>query len=221
MLKAVVFDFDGVLFNSARYYIKTRDIFFKRYALKFTKKEHKENLATTTKDFVKYVNNKYNLSVKYKSYAREKSNIFNNFKKEIKPNPGVLSLLKDLKKNNIKIALSSSNERENILFFLNKYKLKEYFDLILTSEDMTKHKPHKQAFFKPTQLLKVDPRYCVGIEDALQGVISINSAKLKSVAILSEFTTKKDFKNLNTSLIISSIKEINYKKLNSLVKDVK
>jgi beta-phosphoglucomutase-like phosphatase (HAD superfamily) len=52
MLKAVVFDFDGVLFNTAKYYLKTREIYFKIYGIKFTKKEHKENLATTTKDFL-------------------------------------------------------------------------------------------------------------------------------------------------------------------------
>jgi beta-phosphoglucomutase len=218
MLKAVVFDFDGVLFNTAKYYLKTREIYFKKHGIKFTKKEHKENLATTTKDFFNLVSKKHNLKIKYSDYFKEKKEIFSSFENKIKPNPGVLNLLKDLNKNKVKIALSSSNERENILFFLNKYNLKKYFNLILTSEDFKKHKPDPEAFLKPVKLLKVNPKDCVGIEDSLQGIVSINKANLKSIALLSEFTTKSDFKKLNASLIIKSLNKLSYKKLNELFK---
>ncbi len=216
MLKLVIFDFDGVLFNTAKYYLKTRDVYFKRYNIKFTKKEHKENLATTTKDFFNNVTKKYNLNLSYSVYFKEKKEIFYSFLNKIKINPGVLNLLKELKKNKVKIVLSSSNEKENVLFFLEKYKIKKYFDLILTSEDIKKHKPHPEAFLKPTKLLKIKPEESIGIEDSLQGIVSINSSKIKSIALLSEFTTRKDFKKLKATLIIKSIKDLNYKKLASL-----
>jgi putative hydrolase of the HAD superfamily len=217
MLKAVIFDFDGVLFNSASYYIKTRELFFKEYGVKFTKKEHKENLATTTKNFIKYVNKEHNLSIKLSDYIAGKNKIFYSFLDKIKPNPGIVSLLKTLKKNNIQIVLSSSNEKENILFFLNKFNLLEYFDLIFTSENIKKHKPDKEAFYKPLTFLKISEKECVGIEDSLQGIVSINKAGLKSIGVLSDFTTASDFKKLNTSLIVKSTKEITLKKLKSLV----
>jgi len=217
MLKAVIFDFDGVLFNSASYYIKTRDLFFKEHRIKFTKKEHKENLATTTKDFIKYVNKKNNLSIKLSEYIEGKNKIFYSFLDKIKPNPGIVSLLKTLKKNNIKIVLSSSNERDTILFFLNRFNLLEYFDLIFTSENIKKHKPDKEAFYKPLIFLKLSANECIGIEDSLQGIVSINKAGLKSIGVLSEFTTVSDFKKLNTSLIVKNTKEISLKKLKSLV----
>jgi beta-phosphoglucomutase len=164
------------------------------------------------------VSKKHNLKIKYSDYFKEKKKIFFSFEKKIKPNPGVLNLLKDLKKNKVKLALSSSNERENILFFLDKHNLNKYFDLILTSEDVKKHKPNPEAFLKPTKLLKVNPKDCVGIEDSLQGIVSINKANLKSIALLSEFTTKSDFKKLNASLIIKSLNKLSYKKLNELFK---
>jgi beta-phosphoglucomutase len=215
MLKAVIFDFDGVVINSARYYIKTREDFFK---IKFTKKDIKENLATTTKDFLKFVKEKYSISTSFKKYNKEKEEIFLKYLKEIKPNPGVKSLLKELKKKKVKIILSSSNERKYVTFFLTKFKLIDFFDLILCSEDIKKHKPDKEAFYKPLKILNLNPKYCVGIEDSLQGIISINKNNIKSVGLLSEFTTKKDFLNLNTSLIIKSIKELNYNVLNKLIK---
>lgn len=217
MLKAVIFDFDGVLVNSAKYYIKTREDFFKNFKIKFTKKEIKENLATTTNDFLKFVKEKYFISVSLKKYKKRKEEIFLKYLKEIKPNPGVINLLKDLKKHKVKIILSSSNERKYVEFFLTKFKLKNYFDLILCSEDIKKHKPHKEAFYKPLKILKLNFKECVAIEDSLQGIISINKNKIKSVGLLSEFTTKKDFKKLNTSLIIKSINDLNYAILNKLV----
>lgn len=217
MLKAVIFDFDGVLFNSANYYLRTRDIYFKRYNIKFTKKEHKENLATTTKKFLKYVNKKYNLKIPFKVYATEKQKIFYSFLKEIKPNPGIISLLNELKRKKVKIVLSSSNEKENILFFLEKFNMKKYFDLILSSEDIKKHKPNKEAFFKPLEILNISAKQAIGIEDALQGVKAIHSAGLKSVSVISKYTSRKDFKDLKSNLIVSSTSEITYNKLVSLI----
>ncbi len=218
MLKLVIFDFDGVIFNSVKYYLKTRAFYFKKYGVKFTKKDKKDNLATTTKDFVMYVNKKYNLNVSYKQYVKGKKEIFNSFLPKIKPNLGIIRLLKELKKNKIKIALSSSNNKKIVLFLLNKYKLTGYFDLILGLENIKKYKPNPEAYLKPSKLLKINPFNCVGIEDALQGVISINSANMKSVGVLSEFTTLSDFKKINTDLIIKSMNDLNYKKIALLCK---
>lgn len=217
MLKLVIFDFDGVLFNSAKYYVKTRDSFFKRYNIKFTKKEHKENLATTSKDFLKYVFQKHKLNISYNYYFKEKTKIFYSFLKEIKMNPGVLKLLKDLKKNKVKIALSSSNEKVNVMFFLKRYKIDKYFDLILTLEDVKKHKPHPEPFLKPCKLLKIKPEECIGIEDAIQGIVSLKKGNIKSVALISDLITKKDFKKIGANLIVKSLKEVNYKKLSLIV----
>lgn len=216
MLKLVIFDFDGVLFNTAKYYLKTRDIFFKKYGVKFTKEEHKHNLATTTKDFFNFYKKKYNLDVTLSFYVKEKKRIFFSFLDKIDINEGVLDLLKTLKKNKIKIALSSSNEKENVIFFLKKYHIHNYFDLILTNEDIKKHKPHPQAFLKPAEILKIKPEECIGVEDALQGIESLNKGKIKSVALLSEFTTKKDFKELNATVILKSLKDFDLNKINKL-----
>jgi len=218
MFKLAIFDFDGVIFNSAKYYLETRALYFKQFGIKFTKQDKKDNLATTTKDFISYVNKKYNLKVSYKKYASEKKEIFNTFLPKIKPNPGVKNLLKELKKHKVKIALSSSNNREIVISLLNKYDLTKYFDLILCLEDIKKHKPNPEAYLKPAKLLNINTNNCVGIEDALQGVVSINSAKMKSIAVLSEFTTLSDFKKLNTSLIVKSMADLKYNKISLLFK---
>jgi HAD superfamily hydrolase (TIGR01509 family) len=218
MLQAVIFDFDGVIYNSPYYYLKTRNIFIKRYNIKQTMKEQKKQLALPTKEFIDYINKKYNLNISFDYYFKEKYKIFNKISKnKLKVNNGVKKLLKNLKQNNIKIAICSSNEKSIIKKRLKEFKLINMFDIILSSEDITRHKPYPDSFLKIAKKLNVLPKYCVGIEDAPTGIQAIKLANMKSIGILTEFTNEIDFKKVNTDLIVNSLNELNYKKIKKLI----
>ncbi len=81
MLEAVIFDFDGVIWNSPYYYLKTRDLFLKRYNITQTKLEHTDQLALPTKEFVDYINKKYKLNISFDYYFKEKYRLFNKVSK--------------------------------------------------------------------------------------------------------------------------------------------
>jgi len=214
MFKAVIFDFDGVIWNSPDIYLDIRKKYLKdNYNVSLKKEDLALNLATPTKEFVEYINKKYKLSLDLEKYKKVKFKMFKEKASILKINLGVLDLLKDLKKNNIKIALSSSNEKVVIIKYLTKLKIIKYFDEIISSEDVKRHKPFPDCFIKASKKLKIFPKDCIAFEDAPLGVKAINSAKMFSIAIITKFTNKKTFKDFNPNLIINSLKNINYFKL--------
>jgi len=218
MLKAVIFDFDGVIYNSPNYIYLARKNLFRKYNINFPKKDFKKYLAMVTSDFVKKINkdNGTNISIKeLKDFTRREmlKLMINNYI----PNLGVRKLLDTLKKNKVKIAIASSNERERIKTDLKKLGLLEYFKVIISKENVTKHKPDPETFSLACKKLNVNPSFCIGIEDSPLGVVSINKSGLKSIALISEFTKKSDFEKVNANLIINSIEELSLSKLNKLL----
>jgi len=116
----------------------------------------------------------------------------------------------------VKVAIASFNEKIALNKFLKKLNLNNKLDVVITAEDVKRHKPYPDVFLKAAKQLNVNPKFCVGVEDAPTGVHAIKKANMIAVGILSEFTIKKDFNEENVDLIISNMYELNYKKLNKL-----
>ena len=214
MFKAAIFDFDGVIWNSTDMYLDIRKRYLKdNYKIKLTKKENMLHLATPTKEFIDYINQTYNQNIDYKEYLKVKYKMFKEYSKDLKVNLGIRDLLKNLRKNKIKIALSSSNERVVIIKNLKKLKLINNFDEIISFKDVKKHKPHPDPFLKAAKKLKVKPQECIAFEDAPLGITAINKAGMFSIAYITKFTNKRVFKDFNSKYITNNFKNLNYNKL--------
>jgi len=217
MLKAVIFDFDGVIYNTPKYAFKARDIYLSKFNIKITKKQDKKLLLIPAKDFIKWINNHFKVNINYKQYLKETAKIEKQLlKNKNLPKPGVRRLINSLIKNNIKIAIATSCERKVLLERLKKIGLKDKFNTFVSVEDIKKHKPFPDEYLFAAKKLKVDPKDCVALEDAPLGVRAINKAKMKSIGVLGDFTKPIDFKKENANLIIKSISELTLKKLKEL-----
>jgi len=217
MLKAVIFDFDGVIYNTPKYVFKARDIYLSKFNIKITKKQDEKLLLIPTKDAIKWINNHFKVNINYKQYLKETKRIENQLlKNKNLPKPGVRRLINSLIKNNIKIAIATSCKRKVLLERLKKIGLKDKFNTLVSVEDIKKHKPFPDEYLFAAKKLKVDPKDCVALEDAPLGVRAINKAKMKSIGVLGDFTKPIDFKKENANLIIKSISELTLKKLKEL-----
>ncbi len=217
MLKAVVFDFDGTIYNSTHFVFLARKKYFKKFKIDFKKSDFKKYLATPTPDFVKLMNKKYNIKITVdgmRSFTRETYNklIDNRYI----PNPGIKKLIEELKKKKIRIAIASANRREVIIYDLKKLGLNKYFKIIVSTEEIRNAKPAPDTYLLAAQKLKVSPSECVGLEDGPNGILGMKRAGFKSVAIITEFTKRNDFIEINPNIIVKSTKEINLKRLQSL-----
>lgn len=110
----------------------------------------------------------------------------------VKVREGFYEFVADLRKEKIKTALATSNEQEITEFVLGKLNLKEYFDVVVTANDVNEVKPNPEIFLLAAKLLKVEPRNSLVIEDAKAGI----EAALAGGFSVIDIAKAKDFVDL-------------------------
>ncbi len=124
----------------------------------------------------------------------------------IKKKKGLMVILNFLKSNNYKIAVASSSHEKTIKKYLEKLNILEYFDVIVGGDMVQNGKPDPEIYLKSIELLKIPKEQCIGIEDSINGILSVFKAGIKPVMIPDlEYPTEK-------------IKNILYSQLDSLDK---
>lgn len=119
--------------------------------------------------------------------------------------PGIKELLENIKSNNIKVGLASASK--NAMKVLNNLKLIGYFDFIADASKCENSKPAPDIFLMAAKGLNVNPKNCIGIEDASSGIDSINEAGMYSVGV-GDFETLKRAK-----YIVNSTDELSFERI--------
>jgi beta-phosphoglucomutase len=174
MIKAVIFDLDGVL-------VDTMDLHFKSWVqlghhLGFSFHESNKNKLRGASRFksMEIVLEAGQISatpIEKKMYSEMKNNWYHDLLKDIDQSillPGTIDSLEYLKKNNYKTALASASKNAKII--INKLNMQKYFDVMVDANDVLETKPDPEVFLKAAKLLKTAPKDCVVIEDSPLGI---------------------------------------------------
>ncbi len=184
-IKAVVFDMDGVIFDTEHLIIETWKPIEKKYNLKDIEKNCLKctgvNSEATKQWFLDYYGQDFPYD-KYKAEARALFfQTFGDGKKYIKK--GVKELLAFLKEEGYKIALASSTREEFVRKELSSADLIHYFDELICGDMVQRSKPHPDIFLKACETLNIAPQYALGIEDSLNGVKAAHSAGMHIIMV--------------------------------------
>lgn len=182
--KAVLFDMDGVIFNTEDL---AHNVFAKlslEYGTKFEEADHKAILGTAQSIWSNYFVEKWQLSISSEEFA---SLFWLLLRKEADLNlnmmPGFLKFIQELRENSVSTALVTSTPRVNADPLLKKFVLHELFDVIVTGEEIHHGKPSPEPYLLAVQRLNLDSRECAVIEDAISGVKSAKAAGCYVIAI--------------------------------------
>jgi beta-phosphoglucomutase family hydrolase len=127
--------------------------------------------------------------------------------------PNVVVLLRELKSLGIPLALATSSRKLKMELVLDEVDLLEYFDVLVSGEDVTKGKPSPDIFLLTAEKLLVDPAHCVVLEDAVSGVKAAKAAGMKCIAV----TNTHDAEDLAIAdLVISDFSELSLPVISSL-----
>ncbi len=113
--------------------------------------------------------------------------------------------IKSLRENGFKIALASSGPGKNIRLILQGLGIENYFDAVVSGEDVTEGKPNPQCFLLAAQKLGITPKDCIVIEDAVAGVAAAGSAGMHCIAITNTHPAEK---LKPADLIVDSLEKI-------------
>ena len=172
MIEAVIFDMDGVIFDSERAVFQEWLDLGKKYNIDDIEVPYYKcigvNAQRTREIFCEYYGDKYD----YDAFAKETSISFHSKydggKLPIKT--GAVELLKYLKEQNVKVALASSTRVASVTAEIRDAKLLEYFDVIIGGDMVEKSKPAPDIFLKAASELGITPETAYVIEDSYNGI---------------------------------------------------
>lgn len=101
---------------------------------------------------------------------------------QLPPIPGAVEFIKYCHEKSYRLAIASSASPRRINMFLEKTGVKEYFEVIVSGDDVRHAKPSPDIFLLAAQKLDVEPRDCIVIEDAENGVTAAKAAGMKCIA---------------------------------------
>ncbi|MCT4601818.1 MAG: hexitol phosphatase HxpB [Marinifilum sp.] len=217
MIKAVIFDMDGLLINSEPFWQESENLVFNALGIVTNKELFEIFMGKRIDEVVDAMWEIQNWN--HKSKAEVVDDIVNNVIKLVNEKgealSGVYKILESLQKSSLKVGLASSSKMKIIEAVLNKLNIREYFEVVHSAEFEEYGKPHPQIFISTAQMLGVNPNECLVFEDSLNGVISALAANMKCYAI-----PESGALNLNKFIIankiLNSLDEFNLNDLKSL-----
>ena len=215
MLKAVIFDMDGVIIDSEPTHTKLENDTYKKLGIEVSEEEHRSFVGATSHYMWGTLKNRYKLNETLEELIEyERSKYFeylNSDKCEIALIDGVKELIEDLHENGVNLAIASSSPLNVIETIAKKFQIEEYFQVFVTGDYVKRSKPEPDIFLLASEKLGVNPKDCVVIEDSHNGVCAAKKAGMKCIGINSDATGRQDISMAN--LVIDSFKEVSYIKL--------
>lgn len=183
------------------------------------------NIGDIYLNYCDYLKTKYNSSLSAKEILQFRRDLSKKLSKDIKYKKDADKIIKYLKSQNIKLALATVSRRETIDIYINeneniknKCNIKDYFDLIVTKDDVKLKKPNPEVYNKIIEDFKInDLSRCVVIEDSLTGVLAAKNANLDVIVIYDKYSDK-DREKINE---LADFVVYDYKGLINLFKESK
>lgn len=183
--QAVVFDMDGVIFDSEAKVVECWQVVADKYSIPDIEDACRHCLGINRDATRAYMLEAYGQDFPYDEYKREMSDLFHkrygNGRLPVKA--GVREILSWIKEHGIKIALASSTRRAIVEAELKAAGLYDYFDKVICGDMVEKSKPAPDIFLKACNELGVRPCDAYAIEDSYNGVRSAQSAGLKCIMV--------------------------------------
>lgn len=184
-MKAVVFDMDGVIFDSERLVISCWQKVAKKYGILHIEDACMECLGINAKLTKELFCRRYGADFPYDAYKKEMSALFHEEAAggRLPVKEGVFALLQYLKEKGVKVALASSTRREVVVRELKDGGLLPYFEQVIAGDMVEKSKPEPDIFLTACKSLGVEPEAAFAIEDSYNGIRAAHSAGMKPIMV--------------------------------------
>ena len=185
MIKAVLFDMDGVIFDTERINAKGWKQVAARYQIALTD-ERIGMLRGRTADVARNLFHEwFGDEVDYdEARGARLEMLMQHLDEHGTPlKPGVREIFSYLKENHIKTALATSTQRERVEIYFEKGNLPLQFDATVCGREVKNGKPAPDVFLKAAELLGVEPGECLVIEDSYNGIRAANAAGCQIVMV--------------------------------------
>ena len=209
MILAVIFDWDGTIADTKKAVIQSFQKVLTQAGCNVTDEFILRLLGIGTKKTIieafKKCKKRLDVSTLEK-LAEEKVTIQAELINDVRFIDGAIELL-ELLHGKTKIALATMSSRRVVDKILSEKKIKTYFDVVVTADEVNKPKPNPEIFLSVAKKLGVDQKDCIVIEDSIFGVRAAKKAKMTCIAVPSGVYNKKELEQEHPNIVVNSLLE--------------
>lgn len=185
MIKAIIFDMDGLMIDSERVTFECYQKILKDMNLTMDEEFYKTLLGKPLKGIYQRFYDVYGDGFPIEDVIKEVHALMaKRFETEGVPiKTGLKSLLEYLKENNYKTIVATSSNRDRVDTILSQAQITDYFDDSICGDEVTKGKPNPEVFLKSCQKLGVNVDEAIVLEDSEAGIQASYDAGIKVICI--------------------------------------
>lgn len=176
--RGLIFDMDGVMIDSERFWVNIEPVFLQQIAPGWTKNDQDSITGLSMRDVYKVLQEKHQVTLGWDDFLATYRDLpLEIYQEKCQLIPGVLRQLEGANSLGHPTALCSSSPRQFIEIVLKRFALHSKFNSVVSSDDTEGiGKPDPAVYLLSAQRLALNPKDCVAIEDSDNGVASAKAA---------------------------------------------
>ncbi len=210
MLKAVIFDMDGVIIDSEPLHARAAVLALQKYNLDVPLDYIYSFVGTTANSMCQTMINDFHIDAAPEELLAANDAIKELLLKEegYTAVPYVLDLIKDLYEHGVKLIIASSSPAASIEYVMDFFQIRNYFEGYVSGTTVAHPKPAPDIFLEAAKQLGVNPQDCIIIEDSFHGVTAAAAAGIVSIGYVNPNSGNQDLKQC--AILVEGFDEIDY-----------
>ena len=207
--KGILFDLDGVLFDSEYYQWQGWVEPLRKYGIELTKEMYFNYAGKNGKQIDQELIRDFKLNLNEGELLAQKTLLLEKWfnEKSLPLMPFAKEAVEFFVNNpKFKLGLCSGGDKEEIMVKLEKNDFVKYFSVIVGGDDVSNSKPAPDIYIAGAEKLGLLPEECLAIEDTQYGLQAAKSAGLSCFAVPNEYSIKQDFTNADQ--VLKSLKQV-------------
>jgi HAD superfamily hydrolase (TIGR01509 family) len=195
MIKAIIFDFDGTILDTEHTELAAWQYIFEEHKSVLPLVEWRKRLSIGPQSFdpMQYLENLVGCSLDREMITKHRRNKLAALVADLQPIIGIRTWLNDAYQRGICLAVASNSPKYWVTDHLKRVELFNYFDAIITREDVNRVKPHPESYELALRKLKVSANEAIAIEDSPIGLASAFAAGIKCIVVPNKLTSILSF----------------------------
>ncbi len=207
-IKALIFDFDGLILDTETTLLHSWEEIYAEYGISVSLPEWASLLGSSTDPAEAYeiIEKHIGEPVDRESIRARRTQRELEFLKSEEVMPGVLDLIAEAKKRNLRLGVASSSDRKWVLGHLTRLGLHTNFESIRCADDVSNTKPSPDLYLAVLGDMGIQPHQAIAFEDSLHGVEAVKRAGIFCVAVPNAVT--RHLPMPKADLTVSSLSEM-------------
>jgi len=214
----VIFDMDGVLADTNPFHVQKWEVLLAEYGISFDRLALPKLVLGPGNDVIlrHFFGERLTAGERLRFGEELEAKFRRAFAPHAKALPGVERIIAECHEHDVLLALASAAISANVDFIVETLKLRPYFRVMVTADEVAQNKPHPEIFLKTAQKLAVSPANCVVIEDSFAGIEAAKRAGMKCVAVASTFPAPELRAYSEADLVVDNLEVLNFERLKAL-----